>query len=172
MKKLDDIDFKFLRPLVTELVDFNKPEVAEYLGVNLDAVDDESVEQGHYMLDIMDILDDLGDDMNALFTITPYKHEGQWVFDDESRELDKEPFVAGIDDILDTVANGATKLTVIFSSAPFPGASLTLTRLREEMDGNWYQCEELGMEGWLCPAMFKYFTSAPDKIYVQFKHTT
>jgi hypothetical protein len=25
------------------------------------------------------------------------------------------------------------------------------------------------MEGWLCPALFKYFDSAPKKIYAQFR---
>jgi len=25
------------------------------------------------------------------------------------------------------------------------------------------------MEGWLCPALFKYFEAAPPKIYAQFK---
>jgi len=33
--------------------------------------------------------------------------------------------------------------------------------------GTWYEVEELGMSGWLCPALFKYFDKAPDNIYVK-----
>ena len=39
--------------------------------------------------------------MNSLFVINPYKWNGQWVFDDPSRSLDKEALVAGIDTMLD-----------------------------------------------------------------------
>ena len=28
---------------------------------------------------------------------------------------------------------------------------------------------QLGMQGWLCPALFKYFDAAPQRIYAQFK---
>ena len=37
------------------------------------------------------------------------------------------------------------------------------------MDGNWYYSADLDAEGWLCPALFKYFDEAPEKIYAQFK---
>ncbi len=37
----------------------------------------------------------------------------------------------------------------------------------QEMGGNWYWNESLGMEGWLCPALFKYFDTAPERIYAQ-----
>jgi hypothetical protein len=33
------------------------------------------------------------------------------------------------------------------------------------MGGNWYFCEQLGFEGWLCPALFKYFDKAPPELY-------
>ena len=35
--------------------------------------------------------------MNAINVIAPYKWMGMWVFDDPRAELDKEPFVAGAD---------------------------------------------------------------------------
>ena len=37
--------------------------------------------------------------------------------------------------------------------------------IREDSGGNWYECPQLQMEGWLCPAMFKYFRDAPKTIY-------
>ena len=35
--------------------------------------------------------------------------------------------------------------------------------------GNWYGWEEFKIEGWLCPALFKYFEQPPKHIYVQAK---
>ncbi|MGH7971928.1 MAG: DUF6717 family protein [Limisphaerales bacterium] len=33
--------------------------------------------------------------------------------------------------------------------------------------GNWYFSPEFKIEGWLCPALFKYFDQAPTEIYVK-----
>jgi hypothetical protein len=38
---------------------------------------------------------------------------------------------------------------------------------REEVGGNWYYGDQFKMEGWLCPALFKYFQAAPREIYVK-----
>jgi hypothetical protein len=37
--------------------------------------------------------------MNAIHAIHPYRHEGLWVFDDETAGLRQEPFVSGADGI-------------------------------------------------------------------------
>ena len=37
---------------------------------------------------------------NSVMTIYPYLHKGTWVFDDEDRGLQREPFIAGIDTML------------------------------------------------------------------------
>ncbi|WP_017717610.1 DUF6717 family protein [Kamptonema formosum] len=37
--------------------------------------------------------------------------------------------------------------------------------MAQEYGGNWYRWEGKNMEGWLCPALFKYFSEAPKKIY-------
>jgi len=39
--------------------------------------------------------------MNAIGIIAPYKYEGMWVFDDPAVGLVREPFVAGIDKMID-----------------------------------------------------------------------
>ena len=44
---------------------------------------------------------------------------------------------------------------------------MELSWLREEMGGNVYRWK--GMEGWLCPALLRYFPQAPEKLYVQVK---
>jgi hypothetical protein len=39
--------------------------------------------------------------------------------------------------------------------------------LRSEYGGSWYQWPETNMEGWLCPALFKYFPEPPSTLYVR-----
>jgi hypothetical protein len=96
-----------------------------------------------------------------------------WVFDDEKVGLVQEPFVSGADEIIDKmvadIPGAEDGFILLFSSAPFPGYQAVFEWRREEQGGNWYYFEALDMEGWLCPALFKYFESAPDKIYVRFK---
>lgn len=109
--------------------------------------------------------------MNAINVIAPYKHHGMWVFDDPRVGLVQEPFVAGADSMIDRVVAdipGAEKgFTMVFSAAPFPGSQYTLEWRRGDASGNWYYSPELDMEGWLCPALFRYFSEVPPNIYVQ-----
>lgn len=100
-------------------------------------------------------------------------YEGVWVFDDANVDLVREPFVMGIDEIMTKsvidIKEPEKGFNLLFSSKPFPGATITLERLYEEFDGNWYKCTELDHDGWLCPALFKYFDEAPKHIYAQIK---
>jgi hypothetical protein len=109
--------------------------------------------------------------MNSLFVIAPYKYEGMWVFDDPAVGLSKEPFIAGIDTMIDKIVAGIPSadkgFRAIFSAAQFPGADFKLEWCREESGGNWYYSDQSKMEGWLCPALLKYFPSAPREIYVK-----
>ena len=110
--------------------------------------------------------------MNTINAISPYRWNGLWVFDDESKGLDKEPFVMGADALIEGVVTQhelGDKFILLFSKSPFLGYMLTLERIKEQMGGNWYYCPEQMMEGWLCPALFKYFDVAPELIFVQFK---
>ena len=110
-------------------------------------------------------------DMNALLIIAPYKYQGTWVFDDPAVDLFREPFIAGIDTMIDKavvdIPNAEKGFRAIFSAAPFPGANLKLDWRREESGGNWYYSDQFKMEGWLCPALLKYFPTAPREIYVK-----
>jgi hypothetical protein len=109
--------------------------------------------------------------MNSLFVIAPYKCEGMWVFDDPAVGLSREPFIAGIDMMIDKVVAGIPNsdkgFRAVFSAAPFPGADFKLEWRREESGGNWYYSDQFEMEGWLCPALLKYFPRAPREIYVK-----
>ena len=68
--------------------------------------------------------------MNSLFVIAPYKYEGMWVFDDPAVGLSKEPFIAGIDTMIDKIVAGIPNadkgFRAIFSAAQFPGADFKL----------------------------------------------
>ncbi|MBW3625255.1 MAG: hypothetical protein KY468_17805 [Armatimonadetes bacterium] len=109
--------------------------------------------------------------MNAIHVIVPYRYHGMWVFDDPRVGLDKEPFVSGADTMIDRVTadlpHAEEGFRMIFSATPFPGYMVKLVRRREEFGGNWYYAPDLEMEGWLCPALFRYFEAAPEEIYVQ-----
>lgn len=109
--------------------------------------------------------------MNSIGLIVPYKHEGMWVFDDPLVGLSREPFIAGIDTMIDrlvaAIPNAEKGFRLLFSAAPFPGCTVELSWRREEYGGNWYYSPQFDMEGWLCPALFKYFDKAPAKLYVR-----
>ena len=115
---------------------------------------------------------------NAINVIYPYKDEGMWVFDDEKVELDKEPFVAGADVMIDQVlsmkgiANPEIGFRLIFSAGEFPQYDIKLDWVREGDGGNWYNADNLQMEGWLCPALLLYFDAAPKHIYVKVEEKT
>ena len=109
--------------------------------------------------------------MNALMVITPYKYQGTWAFDDPAVGLSREPFIAGIDTMIDKavakIPNAEQGFRAVFSAQKFPGSDFKLGWRREESGGNWYYSDEFQMEGWLCPALLKYFPSASREIYVK-----
>ena len=108
---------------------------------------------------------------NAIMTIAPYRHNGTWVFDDASAGLVKEPFVAGVPEMIDVlvkdVPNAENGFRMLFSANEFPGYQKKLTWLRGDKTGNWYSLDEPSMEGWICPAMFKYYDEAPKEVFVK-----
>jgi hypothetical protein len=65
------------------------------------------------------------------------------------------------------IPNADKGFRAVFSAAPFPGADFKLEWRRGESGGNWYYSDQFKMEGWLCPALLKYFPSAPQEIYVK-----
>jgi|SRR5262249_47564705 len=111
--------------------------------------------------------------MNVINVIAPYKHLGMWVFDDPRVGLVQEPFVAGADIMIDRVVadipDADKGFTMIFSCQPFPGHQFQLEWRRADDGGNWYYAPQLDLEGWLCPALLRYFAEAPKRLYVQIK---
>lgn len=110
---------------------------------------------------------------NSISVIKPYRWEGIWVFDDPAVGLVKEPFVAGADTMIDVatadIPNAERGFLAIFSAHPFPGTQIRLDWLRAEMGGNVYRWADKNLEGWLCPALLKYFEQPPRSIHLQLK---
>ncbi|HLL88965.1 MAG TPA: DUF6717 family protein [Tepidisphaeraceae bacterium] len=109
---------------------------------------------------------------NAIMVIQPYWHAGTWVFDDPAVGLVREPFVSGIPEMIDVlvkdVANARDGFRLLFSGGPFPGQQAVFEKTRSDLGGTWYRTVEgPPAEGWLCPALFKYFDVAPQRIYAK-----
>ncbi len=106
---------------------------------------------------------------NAIMVIFPARYEDTWVFDDERVGLVREPFVSGVPEMLalliQDLPHAENGFRLLFSPNPFPGYQAELVWLKGEYGGHWYRWQEKALEGWLCPAMFKYFVDVPQKIY-------
>lgn len=108
--------------------------------------------------------------------IRPYRWNGVWVFDDPAVGLDKEALVAGVPELIDIatlqagIADPEAGFVALFSKDPFPTAQLCLEWTREEAGGNVYRWPEAGREGWLCPALLRYFDRAPRKLYIEVRN--
>ena len=114
--------------------------------------------------------------MNAINVIAPYKHHGLWVFDDPRVGLAQEPFIAGADAIIDrmvsSIPDAGAGFVLVFSAAPFPGHQYHFQHRRAEGSGNTYFSPQFNIEGWLCPALLRYFDTPPRELYVQIKPRT
>jgi hypothetical protein len=107
-----------------------------------------------------------------VLAIEPYRHQGAWVFDDPAVGLHREPFVAGVTEMIDRLAAaipGAREgFRLLLAACPFPGHQTTLSLVRADpVEGHWYRADATGDEGWLCPALFCYFPTPPERIYVR-----
>jgi hypothetical protein len=114
---------------------------------------------------------------NAIHTILCYWTGSTWAFDDAARGIIREPFVSGADSILTLAALRAgvqdprtNGFTLTFSEQPFPGFQACAARGLPEHSGFWYT--SMGVDGWLCPALFKFFEAAPLHIYFMVKEAT
>lgn len=108
---------------------------------------------------------------NAIMVIAPYRYNGTWVFDDATAGLVREPFVAGVPEMIDALvaaipdADQGFRLT--FSAQRFPTFQKKLTWVRGDDVGNYYKTDDPPMEGWICPALFRYYDKPPAELYVK-----
>ena len=117
---------------------------------------------------------------NSIYTLDAYRHAGMWVFDDDSVGLVKEPFVAGADIVFDHLAGRhldgtKTNVSVAFSTTPIPGHDVhAVLTGADGNDGHFYKVEKfegdddmVAFPFWLCPALLKYYDTAPSDIYIK-----
>ncbi len=99
---------------------------------------------------------------NQIMVIAPYWVDelATWVFDDPKVGLAQEPFVSGVPEMIDylvkDIPDARYGFRMLFSASHF-----------QEMGGNWYATDDPPMEGWLCPALLRYFEKAPPELYVK-----
>ena len=120
---------------------------------------------------------------NSIMIISPYQlivgGRRTWCFDDELAGLKREPFVAGMSEMIDMALISKNKqasdidestkngFTLMFSSKPFVGYDFSIDFIESEFEGSWYEWKDKNMKGWLCPALFKYFDKAPEEIFIK-----
>lgn len=108
---------------------------------------------------------------NQIYVIIPYRQSSTWVFDDPGVGLKAEPFVSGIPEMMSLlvrdIPHAEQGFRLLFSAQPFPGYQAELTLLRSEYGGQWYEWDSEHMQGWLCPALLKYFPEAPQHLYAR-----
>jgi hypothetical protein len=124
----------------------------------------------------------------SIRAIYPYRLGSCWVFDDPRTGLKEEAFVLGSSEVFTQlveakrIQNATQGFVLHFGDEPFEGFDAELTWQRSataeimpgiagsasQIFGNWYRGRVGGkeMEGWLCPALGLYFTTAPARIFV------
>jgi hypothetical protein len=112
--------------------------------------------------------------MNTVNVIVPYRWAGTWVFDDSTVGLNKEPFVFGIPEMIETLLekkgmSQVDRFRLTFSEFEFPDYDEKLDLQSGQVDqGSFYESTTFGKVGWLCPALSRYFDKTPARIYVKF----
>ena len=75
-----------------------------------------------------------GPSSNAIMVVAPYWYNGTWVFDEPAVGLKREPFVAGVPEMIDVfvedIPDAKDGFRLLFSANPFPGHQKRLTWLR------------------------------------------
>jgi hypothetical protein len=67
------------------------------------------------------------------------------------------------------IPDAANGFVLLFSGSEFPGFQHRVEWRREQGNGNVYFSPALQVEGWLCPALLRYFERPPAKLFIQVK---
>ena len=111
---------------------------------------------------------------NAEYRVFVHHSHGMWVFSDGHREINSEPFVDGMDVILDHVSgriprtvDSVASVWFSFSDLALFDADVSYVLVREEpmQGGYYYRLEGTDLRGWICPVALKYFPTHPERIY-------
>lgn len=108
--------------------------------------------------------------MNSIFILYPERTSfGIWVFDDESTGLVREPFVGETNTLIDNMVGDikaeGSPIALLFSASSFPNYQVKLELSNTSPSGTTYYSPKYKIFPWLCPAMFKYFPTAPEEMF-------
>ena len=108
----------------------------------------------------------------SLYVFKDYRY--RWVFDDPAKNIYREPFVAGMDLVIDhltkDIPNADYKGIMLHfqegvgsDQHPFVvlshASAIHHTKLGQS---NWYYCQELvPLRAWICPMLYKYIDHTP-----------
>ena len=115
---------------------------------------------------------------STIYLLQLYKHDGLWCFDHPDMGIEREPFVEGMDAIIDRLqdlhAPGCETPVLIFSEQlPVLGPSILLmhdhTEMRNGEPWNLYYAPGLELEGWLCPVMLKFYPKPPAELHARLR---
>lgn len=105
--------------------------------------------------------------LHITFAIEPYILNGDWYFDDPRTGLHREPLTEGVPELLTPLCQGHPEgFRFHFSDTKIGKPLLTIVREGFYKGSTVYHEENTGYQCWLCPALLKYFTAAPETIWI------
>ena len=108
-----------------------------------------------------------------IHAIEPFRYHGLLFLRDSAVDLHQQSLVSGayimMEKLARAIPDAEAGFVLLFSAAPFPGYQVHLEWQRSQSGGYWYHSRELREDGWLTPALLKYFPEPPPDIYVQAK---
>ncbi len=116
---------------------------------------------------------------NSIFILQPTRNRyGIWAFDDINTGLVQEPFVGDTNILIDnmvleagyTLEEASKGIALLFSPDPFQGHQSEIYLIETTPYGSTYGNDKWDIEPWLCPALYKYFPQAPQRLFSQVKH--
>lgn len=116
--------------------------------------------------------------MNNIFILEPTRSRyGIWTFDDVNTGLVQEPFVGETNDLIDlmvrekghSIQDASKGIALMFSPEPFPGYQSEIVLTETSPHGSTYHCEKWNINPWLCPALYRYFPAAPQRLFSMIK---
>jgi hypothetical protein len=100
------------------------------------------------------------------FSIKPYTQGRLWFFDDFKNGLVKEPLTDGVPQVITKACQKSSlnqNIQIHFSNFEF--SEFVLDFQKPLRNGNVYRWKKEGLKCWFCPALFKYFSVAPKRIW-------
>ena len=108
-----------------------------------------------------------------MITLTLYKINGVWMFDDKSKNIEREPFVDGFTELIDFILKEAglfqgshRGIDIEFSLEKEHPDMFKIVKIKDLGD-DWASYRYKDMIGSLCPVTLKYFIEHPDHFYVR-----